>query len=1027
MPFDKDFLIKIATEKSIEPGTLQHAAFLAMFGTDEPNKVQICEDLHIEAGTLRGRLTEIYSKFSIRGKGPGKEHKLREKLRQLEKEHLQSSNKSEKDVSHDDISQSEGMQLAPKAKLTETNPKIDWQQASQALLNEQIQQLTTNPLTHTEGVFHRTEQVYVPLGLVRRQRQPRRGDDVPPQQGSKLYEETEIAQKFEHDEFLESVLRKRQSPKSNGKRIAIIGEPGAGKTTLLQQIGHWAFEQIDNAVVIWVSLADLQGETLESYLLDRWLRAISHQQGKIEASASLKDAFLALCQQERVWLLLDGLDEMQVSSGNSLGEIARQLSISGFLSSARLILSCRSNLWDGNRNALSGFDAYRTLDFSYPKQVETFIKSWFETLPEANIEYASTLVAALKQPGKDRIQDLVKNPLRLMLLCFNWHIGKGTLPETKADLYKQYVDDFYKWKQEQLPIEPGRRLLLNKALGKLAREAVDQEENRFRLKHEFVRKFLGSPDDKSSLFSLALDVGWINRIGFDSINVRTPVYAFSHATFEEYFASLSIDKRSFFFNHITHSPWNENAIYRVLEKKWETIYLLWLGRDDLENKEKSTLISELFSFDDQCDGYFNVQSIALAGLGLTEISQFADARKIISKLCEFSFGSLEKLSSEWRSYLDPIPEVAESALLRAPRELTVRLICQEILPDALAVSHPNKDVAKKIAQILGVIGFDNSMAIQGLLQILETSDSLYPSVVHSFCFARTAASESLIMLCNGESGHEIHHKLEQIILRKQSDDQIIEGAAKTLGKLDPHNSIVLSFFEAEIYNAKDDEDLLHTAWAIFEFNENNVLANETLSFLTQSDSNYVSSYAREILAQGATVVRDYRKLEYTETEIQEAKAYWDNSDSIFSLLREHTPDLVQKWAIVEIRTNYSKNYHYFVGGLLNNLNLKQDIWAVDLSIGLLGKIAHGDLNTLEKMIEFLINQNPISGSTPRAICELLDNSNDIKLYIFVVRKLKVFLASLKNYRDFRALQAYFVVWVCAKKLKYQDFFNAWHQ
>ena len=202
-------------------------------------------------------------------------------------------------------------------------PDIDWQAVSQGMLEEQLR-LTTNPLTSGEGISYRTEQVYVPLGLVERKRQTRRREDVPPEQGSLLYEETEITQRFEHEQFLERVLQQGQSPKSGGKRLAIIGEPGAGKTTLLQQIARWVSKQGEGAIAIWVSLADLQGQELEPYLLEGWLQAVVRKLGQAEASSQVKDAFVAQFQQGRVWLLLDGVDEMQVSLGNPLSEMSRQ-------------------------------------------------------------------------------------------------------------------------------------------------------------------------------------------------------------------------------------------------------------------------------------------------------------------------------------------------------------------------------------------------------------------------------------------------------------------------------------------------------------------------------------------------------------------------------------------------------------------------------------------------------------------------------------------------------------------------------
>ena len=474
-------------------------------------------------------------------------------------------------------------------------PNIDWQAVSQAMLEEQLR-LTTNPLTSGEGISYRTEQVYVPLGLVERKRQTRRREDVPPEQGSLLYEETEITQRFEHEQFLERVLQQGQSPKSRGKRLAIIGEPGAGKTTLLQQIGQWVTQQGEGAIAIWVSLADLRGQELEPYLLERWLQAVSRKLGQAEASRQVKDAFVAQTGQGRVWLLLDGVDEMQVSSGNPLAEMERQVRMGGLLSQARIVLSCRLNLWDGDRNALDTFDTYRTLEFSYPHQVEQFIGQWFGALLEGQGGQAERLCAALKAPGKERIRDLVKNPLRLTLLCFNWYLGEGTLPETKAGLYEQFVADFYKCKREQFPTTAEQRRQLNAALGELAREAIDKEETRFRLRHDFVCEILGEPDEAGSLFQLALHLGWLNKVGVDAENRRKAVYALFHPTFQEYFAALAINDWHYFLNHFPENPSNRDASYRVFEPQWKEVILLWLGRYNISELSKQQFLFKLLNF-----------------------------------------------------------------------------------------------------------------------------------------------------------------------------------------------------------------------------------------------------------------------------------------------------------------------------------------------------------------------------------------------------------------------------------------------
>ncbi|BAZ01714.1 hypothetical protein NIES37_57200 [Tolypothrix tenuis PCC 7101] len=623
--------------------------------------------------------------------------------------------------------------------------------------------LTTNPLTLTEGVTLQVDDVYVPLGLVERKKLSKRHDDVSPEQGSELYKETEITKNFEHDAFLEEVLKQKNTPKSQGKRIAIIGEPGAGKTTLLQQIADWVSREIQQSIVIWVSLADLRAKELKAYLLETWLNQVAEKIGKAEATKQLKDDFVALFNQNHVWLLLDGLDEMSASSGNPLIEISRQLREAGAISQARIVLTCRVNMWDSSINVLDDFDTYRTLNFSYPQQVERFIHNWFAT----NLEKAKHLCHALKESGKERIQDLVKNPLRLTLLCLNWQSGDGKLPDTQAGLYQQFVDDFYKWKKDKVAITPDQIQQLNIQLGELAKTAIDQEATRFRLHQDFVNRFLGNAEDENSLLSLALNLGWLNSIGIDE--QRQPVYAFFHASFQEYFAAKAIDDWNFFLpcKHKNKPVKLKDAKYRIFEPQWKQTILLWLGREEeIPKQKKQQFIDALISFKDGCQKFYKYRAYLLAAAGIAEFKDYLRADEIIAQIVNWIIDRQSSLNEE-----------AKSALQQTDRTKAIAALVQ-----LLQSQHLDEDTRMQAAYSLEKISTGNKFAIAALVQLLQSQ--------HLDEDTRMQAAESLGKI--GTGNQVAIAALVQLLQSQHLDEDTRMQAAESLGKINPGNQVAIA-------------------------------------------------------------------------------------------------------------------------------------------------------------------------------------------------------------------------------------------
>ncbi|MEA5469206.1 NACHT domain-containing protein [Spirulina sp. 06S082] len=213
----------------------------------------------------------------------------------------------------------------------------DWQEICRQNLAEQ-KKFTTKE-SQLPGAELQLDEIYVPLAI----------------------KEEEKLIPIAEEGFFEEVLRQGKSEISQGRKIAIIGEPGSGKTTRLQKIADWILEQ-DLGLPIWISLADLTQPTITHYIEEIWLKPT----GKSLAIDELTQ------QKHRIWLLLDGLDEM--TSRVETRHVSALLG--GWVQDARVVVTCRVNVWEADKNAFSGFDVYRNLPFEV-EQMEMFIRRFF--------------------------------------------------------------------------------------------------------------------------------------------------------------------------------------------------------------------------------------------------------------------------------------------------------------------------------------------------------------------------------------------------------------------------------------------------------------------------------------------------------------------------------------------------------------------------------------------------------------------------------------------------------------------------
>jgi HEAT repeat protein len=665
----------------------------------------------------------------------------------------------------------------------------EWQNVCRQMLERKMQLTSNTVVGQVYGNRNLiNEDLFVDLALVKPKRteNPKHSQEIDPQKGSDLFtrQEETVEKQFAYQEFLQEIIGNRPE-----KKIAIIGEPGAGKTTLLQKLAFWLLEETDD-LVVWVSLAELGSQPLHTYLAEDWLGKASTEVAQIRTDWQKK------FEEGAVWLLLDGFDEMSQSD-------QAKLEIEGWVAKARIIVTCRLNLWQANPSQLQGFQTYLTQPFQ-DEQMQEFIRRWFRGLVEAgeDVKLAESLWSELQAAGKERIKDLCRNPLRLTLLCSTWKVD-DTLPETTAELYEGFVESVYGWKETAFPVTEEQKERLNATLGELAKASLEAETSRFRLTHRLLCEHLGKPKAKGSLFPLALKLGWLNEVGVAAENPREKVYGFYHATFQEYFAALAVPDWDYFRprNHV-NSP-VEGKRYRIFEPQWKQVILLWLGREDVGDEEKEAFIRGLVEFEGGVKDFYECQAYFLAVAAINEFKACSLAGEIVRRVVKLGFGSFHIEKQEWLPFFNPIEQAARKAIPETIRRLAITEVI-DILDHC-----PDEKTRCRAASSLGEIGQGNPEAISALVKLIATTEDES---------TREQAAESLEEIDPGNP--EAITALVKLIATTE-DESTREQAEESLKKIDLGNPEAISALVKLIATTEDESTREQAAKSLGKIGQGN--------------------------------------------------------------------------------------------------------------------------------------------------------------------------------------------------------------
>ena len=318
------------------------------------------------------------------------------------------------------------------------------------------------------------------------------------------------------------------------------GSPGTGKTTFCLKLAYdWARGEMPTncsfpkfEFVLLLKCLDINGDLMEAIK-----EQLLPEDIKEESWTKLSDFITDIDNQERILIILDGLDELPEKSRPCVYKLLNRR----ILPFCYVLATSRQE---------TGIEFRKNCEFDLLLEIKGFtdedafqyIRKHFQNIGPGHPSKGESLIVEIKE--NDLLNALRNNPLNLILLCVVYEDYKGKLPTARTELYQVVVQCLLRrYCAKHSLMAPGENSVLEKqfeedilALGELAWLCLLSE------RHGFRESELAALEIRYKGL-VARDIGLLYKEeSLKRLNPQHEFY-FLHKTFQEYLAGAFIAQK----------------------------------------------------------------------------------------------------------------------------------------------------------------------------------------------------------------------------------------------------------------------------------------------------------------------------------------------------------------------------------------------------------------------------------------------------------------------------------------------------